>query len=384
MYCLFRSSHSGRRSPRRLCALLLVGCQGLMAEVSLVDPADGWLDASDFLDTAYGFMPVIMPITEPAVGYGVAGALVFIDRDREADKQSFTRPNIALIGGMRTENGSEGLFGVHLGTWNDGRLRTTVALADVDVNLEFFGLGGQSGSGNGLDYTIGATGGVVGGSYRLNDAGWWTGLRYAQANTDVSFDPSASKLELLQPNDRNLDLGALVPSLTLDRRNNFFTPTSGWYLDLSMPIFREAWGSDRDFETLTFQAMHFRPLSDSLFLSIRAAFKDSSDGTPFYMRPYVDLRGVQALGYQGEEAAETEVELRWQFHPRFSLVGFGGAGIARSDLERIDSEETITAGGVGFRYLIARRHGLQMGVDVAQGPDEAAIYIIFGSAWMRE
>jgi hypothetical protein len=27
------------------------------------------------------------------------------------------------------------------------------------------------------------------------------------------------------------------------------------------------------------------------------------------------LRGVQALKYQGEQAAEAEAELRWQFHP---------------------------------------------------------------------
>jgi len=41
------------------------------------DADDGWFDVSGFLDTAYGFVPVIAPITEPAVGYGAAGALVF-------------------------------------------------------------------------------------------------------------------------------------------------------------------------------------------------------------------------------------------------------------------------------------------------------------------
>lgn len=44
------------------------------------DTEDGWFDLSEFLDTTYGFVPVVMPITEPAVGYGAVGALVFIDR----------------------------------------------------------------------------------------------------------------------------------------------------------------------------------------------------------------------------------------------------------------------------------------------------------------
>ncbi len=34
----------------------------------------GWFDVSGFLDTAYGFVPLVVPITEPAVGYSAAGA----------------------------------------------------------------------------------------------------------------------------------------------------------------------------------------------------------------------------------------------------------------------------------------------------------------------
>ena len=40
------------------------------------DPVDGQFDISGFLDTAYGFVPIAMPITEPAVGYGAGVGLV--------------------------------------------------------------------------------------------------------------------------------------------------------------------------------------------------------------------------------------------------------------------------------------------------------------------
>lgn len=40
-------------------------------------------------------------------------------------------------------------------------------------------------------------------------------------------------------------------------------------------------------------------------------------------------------------------------------------------------------GGGGFRYLIARRHGLHAGVDFAYGEEGSAVYIQFGSAWFR-
>ncbi len=350
----------------------------------LVDPNDGWLDVSRFLDTAYGFIPLIAPITEPAVGYGAVGALVFIDRDTSNSGQRYTRPNIALAGGLSTQNGTRGAFAGHLGTWMDGRLRTLVAAADADINLEFFGLGGERAPGEtGAGYSVGARGGVAGASYRLGDTPLWAGLRYARATTDVSAQTPLPGLPGIPSADTGLRLAAITPSVTFDARDNFFTPTDGWYADLSMAMFRESLGSDRNFEKAVATLMAFHPVAESVFISARATARSSSDGTPFYLRPYVVLRGVQALRYQAEQAADIEAELRWQVHPRVSVVGFGGAGIARGDRAQREREQTVTAGGVGFRYLIARSYGLHMGLDVAFGPDKPVIYVVFGNAWIR-
>jgi hypothetical protein len=38
---------------------------------------------------------------------------------------------------------------------------------------------------------------------------------------------------------------------------------------------------------------------------------------------------------------------------------------------------------VGFRYLIARSYGMQIGLDVAGGPDDTVLYVVFGNAWLR-
>ena len=91
----------------------------------------------------------------------------------------------------------------------------------------------------------------------------------------------------------------------------------------------------------------------------------------------------QALRYQGDQAAEAEAELRWQLHQRFSLVGFGGAGVARAETELRDSNKSVVSGGVGVRYLVAREYGLNIGIDVGFGPNEPIIYVVFGNAWAR-
>lgn len=354
------------------------------AKSRFIDPKDGWLDVSGFLDTAYGFVPLVIPITEPAVGYGAAGALVFIDRKPPDASGREQRPNVAVVGALGTENGTQGAFAAHLGTWLDGRLHTLVGVADADVNLDFFGLGSdRTPRGSGVPYTVSARGALAGGNYKLGESSFWVGLRYALAKTTLSFDLPPPNLPGIATTDSDLRLGALTPSLTFDTRDNFFSPTRGWYLDVSVPVFSEAFGSDRDFEKATLTAIRYQPLSRSLFFSARGTASASSDGTPFYLRPFVMLRGVQALRYQGDQAGEVEGELRWQFLPRFSLVGFGGAGAARGADGRTTSTQTVTSGGAGFRYLIARTYGLQLGMDVGFGPNEPILYVVFGTAWIR-
>jgi len=129
--------------------------------------------------------------------------------------------------------------------------------------------------------------------------------------------------------------------------------------------------------------MYFHPLALSLFLAARGAVQRSSGDTPFFLRPFVQLRGVPALRFQGDQTASAEVELRWQFHPRFSADVFGGAGVARARVLSREREESVTADGFGFRYLLARQYGLHMGLDVAFGPGDPVLYVVFGSPWLR-
>ncbi len=76
------------------------------------------------------------------------------------------------------------------------------------------------------------------------------------------------------------------------------------------------------------------------------------------------------------------MELRWSFTPRWTLVGFGGAGRSFGADSTNDSD-LIVSRGAGIRYLIASKLGLQTGIDVAWGPEETAIYIQVGSGWVK-
>lgn len=365
---------------------LVLGLDPLCAQAAATTKPptdDGWFDLSGFLKEKYGFLPIVMPITEPAIGYGVAGGLAFLSKPLGEAQAGFGRPDITMVGGMATENDSRaGAFG-DIRYWLEDRLQTRVFVIDGSVNLDFHGLGEDAGlSQQPLRYNLEPLGTSLEARYRLEDSPWWVGLNYSFAQVGVLFDAPANTPGLPAPSDQS-EVGGLVPSLTLDSRDNMFTPTSGSYLETTVGVFSEALGGDEEFQRLYLLGMHYEPLAPRLSLGLRGDVAASFGDVPFYLRPFVPLRGVPMLRYQGEAIASLEAELRWQFWERVSLVGFGGVGAAWNDFDRFADTATATTGGVGFRYELAREFGLHAGFDVAFGPEDTVLYIQFGSAWIR-
>ena len=148
-------------------------------------------------------------------------------------------------------------------------------------------------------------------------------------------------------------------------------------------LFSDAIGGDQNYQEAAVVVIDYLPLAEKWTLGVRGDGKCSFDDMPFYQRPSVKFRGVPAMSCQGDDVAQLEAELRWQFLGRFSVVGFSGLGAAWSNSGRTSREKTVATYGTGLRYEIARKFGLHMGIDVAFGPAEPAIYLQFGSAWMR-
>jgi len=344
---------------------------------------DGWLDVSGFLDKAYGFLPVVIPITEPAVGYGAAGGLAFIDKPLGKAQAGYGRPNITFVGGMGTENGTWGVMAGDMRHWLDDRLQTLAGVVKASVNLDFYGIGENSVLKNSpRSFTLEPLAGIVRAKYRIGGSKFWVGLAYALATTDVTFD-TPGVVPGLPDVQKVSRVGGLAPSLTYDSRDNMFTPAKGTFIELTAGFFAPAFGGDDEFQRHNLVAMQFLPLHEDVMLGVRGDATITSGDVPFYMYPFITLRGAPVMRYQGEEVVQAEAEVRWQCWKRFSLVGFAGYGAAWNDFTRVDNTRTIVTGGTGFRYEIARAYGLHMGVDLAFGPDVTAMYVQFGSAWMR-
>jgi hypothetical protein len=347
----------------------------------LFDPEDGWFDVSGFLDESYGFVPFAVPITEPALGYGAAFALVFIDKQPGAQMWK-TRPNLSVAGGMATSDGSGGWGAMNSHYWRDGRLQTVVAFVDGELKLDYYGLGGAPLRDHPLPFALRPRAGWAQAKHRLGAGRSIAGLSFWFSSTQVDFEGAGGPpgLPAFAPETQ---LGTVSPSLTYDSRDNILTPARGVYADASVELYRELFGSDLDFERAEMIVLGYVPLRPAVFLGARASAAAVSSEAPFYMHPFLYMRGIGAMRYLGDRTAQAELEVRYQFWKRLSLVGFGGAGIARSEVAGEVKSSAPGAGGTGLRYEVARKYGLHLGFDVAWGPEENAIYIQFGSAWTR-
>jgi len=348
-----------------------------------IDPADGQLDLSDYLAAAHGFLPIPIVVTEPAVGYGGGAAGMFLRPRREAGEQGWARPDISAVGAFGTQNGTWGAFAGDASLWLDGRLKTLAGIGTGRANLDFYGQGlGLPALDQGVRYSLQFSGAVAQASWQLAPKSpWWLGLRYVYADVDPTLRDDAVFPGLADA--VRVKVSAPMAIVEYDSRNNVFTPTRGVYAETSYLASREALGASDDFERFQQLLIGWHPLAPTITLGARGNYAWTSSGTPFFLRPYVALRGVPAMRYQGEQAASAEAELRWQFYRRWSVVAFGGAGATRTRRRDNEVRQNVASGGFGLRYELARKFGLNAGIDIAHSPGTTAVYFVIGNAWFR-
>jgi len=347
------------------------------------DPDDGQLDLSYFLEDPRGFLPIPIVVTEPAVGYGGGAAGMFLRPRAEAGDEGWARPNISAVGAFATQNGTWGAFAGDASRWLDGRLRTLIGAGTGRVNLDFYGLGpAMSSFDEAVRYSLQFSGGLAQANWQLaSGSPWAVGLRYIFAAVDPRLrdDPLFPGLA----NRLRVKISAPTAVVEFDTRDNVFTPTHGIYSESSYLASREALGASENFERFEQILMGWHKLQRTVTLGARANYAWSSSGTPFFLRPYVQLRGVPAMRFQGDQAASVELEARWQFVGRWSAVVFGGAGTTRTEKDAFTATHNVGSGGVGFRYELASKFGLHAGIDVAHSPGTTAVYFVVGNAWFR-
>ncbi len=366
-----------------LCPLMLMGQQN----ISFRDSVDGKLDMSDWVLEAHGFIPIPVLITEPALG-DIGGALIpvfitrnepYIDTVGQKVVVERVRPNLYGAAGAYTANGTWLVGAAASGTIRAWRAQYRLATGYADVNLEFYRERPNDETYS-FEFNIQTTP-IFGQLLKQLKRGshWYAGLNYLFLKTELK----RTNTEFHTPDDVEAIISRVVMVVDYDQRYNIFTPDKGFRINLSYSISDEFMGSDYDY-TMTSDAMFgYMPVGKKLIAAIRADYQQVWGDAPFYLLPFINMRGIPVARYQGKITTLVETEWRFDFASRWSMVAFGGAGKAIGEWSDFSDSDFRASGGLGGRYLLARKLKLRMGLDIAHGPEDFAYYMVFGTSWVK-
>ena len=347
------------------------------------DPDDGMIDMSEWLlDNIVGFLPVPIIITEPAVENGLGVAGVFFHKPKEDQMKPgidgrFILPNVTAVAAAVTGNDSWFVGGGHFRNWGKDHYRYNAFGGYADINLDWFGGDGVPVPESGIRFN--AKGAMLDQEFlfRLGDSDWFLGADWQFLKSDVTFK---TNLPIVLPTVENTVSGLSAVGL-YEKLDYQISPRDGLSLRLQAEANREAFGSDYDFERYTWKYRHYFEFAERYTLALRLDGTSTSGDVPFYLEPFVQIQGIPAMRYQGATAATLEVRGGYDIRPRWTLMGFVGGGRAAESLSDLSSATTRSAYGLGFRYLLAKKLGMRVGLDVAKGPEGTYGYLVMGSPW---
>lgn len=348
------------------------------------DTLDGKLDFSRFLIDAKGFLPVPVVITEPALGgFGGVMVLAFLSPKKDVPKgMGYVPPDITLGAGMYTANKSWLAGGGRIGSMPKAGIKYRAFAGYAGLNLDFY-RELPSGSEQKFAFNIKALPVLLSLSKKIGKSDVYLGTQYIYANTRVNPAFETEYPEYFPDKDFDSKTSTVGFFADLDKRDNFFTASKGYRLNLVYSI-DDAWtGSDFDYQKITGFVNGFIPVRPNWISGLRLDVQHVFDRPPFYLLPFLMIRGIPVARYQGFTTALIETEQRYDFNRRWSMVAFGGLGKALGKKESFSDADLIYNYGTGFRYLLARAFGVRAGIDVAAGPDSFGWYITVGHNWNR-
>ena len=340
-------------------------------------------------------LPIPIFITEPAVGEGFGLAVAYFHRSKEtpneslaspysianASKEQAATPTVTGVFAARTNNETSVVAVGHMNSFKDDHIRFTGVIGLADVYSTFYLLD--------QPFKFNLEGALIYQEtrFRLGNSKWFlgVGLSYLDASSafqvDLPEDPSVDSFQLEDLFRSDVTNSGLSAKAAWDTRDNTSMPNTGQLFDLALWRYDEIFGSDSDYWNVRLKMLSFHQFAEKFVLGIRFEYSAIDGRVPFFAIPWVTLRGIPAMRYQGNRVGVFELEGRYNFSPKWALIAFAGGGSVSSDLPVIDTDQSIYNYGLGGRYKIFDAQNVWVGIDIARGPEDTNWYIQVGHAW---
>lgn len=326
-------------------------------------------------------LPVIFYQPETGLGFGVTA----VKYARMTPGDTISPPSsFSLIGIYTTK--SQLILGLSGDTYFDeDRWRLATTLAYSRFPTKYWGIGNDTPDSAEVDYTPAALALRLWPQKRVGE-GWYAGLaailldRQIKEVGDSSFFAPGEA-----PGAEDEQLLGIRGSLVRDTRDSTVFPRRGSYHQLLVDLFANVWFGDSGFGLYTLDLRGYFPVARSHVLALRALGMASSGAPPFDQVPQLGgeslLRGYYQGRYRDRTLIAFQAEYRFPLFWRLGAAGFGAAGQVAPDVGSVGLDRFWFSGGAGLRFLLARKEGLNVRMDLAVAEGSTGFYLSFGEAF---
>ncbi len=318
------------------------------------------------------FFPVVFYTPETSLGMG--GALIMTGKS-EGEIERIDNINIVASYTLK----SQSIFLLIPDFYfNQGRTETVIGLFYKNFPTSYYGIGDSTREEDEETYAEE--------EYRFNPV--ILRMIYRQARIGFGLDWDKLNLKdmekdgkLIQDSPPGIEGGQRVGMgfiIDWDTRDNaFFTLSGGWYR-FSAYYYREAFGSDYNYENYEADLRRFLPLTAGQTLGIQLYGACTSvQETPFFDMPKVGdrLRGIEADRFRDHVLYSLQMEYRFFIRGRFSGVLFAGTGNVFQDTRDFKFSDLKSSYGFGLRYALDKEKRINLRLDI--GFSEYGVYPYF-------
>ncbi|OGD11230.1 MAG: hypothetical protein A2Y86_08520 [Candidatus Aminicenantes bacterium RBG_13_62_12] len=167
-------------------------------------------------------------------------------------------------------------------------------------------------------------------------------------------------------------------SLDWDTRDGVLYPRKGVLFQLAADTYGAMTGSDFEFTSLKLDCREYFLVAPDQVLAIQAYFRSNSGEVPFHKLALLGgeslMRGYYKGRFRDKDILAVQAEYRVMVTKRIGVVGFAGLADVFPDFSEFNLKTIKYSVGTGIRYMVNKREGTTLRMDMAWGKANFGLY----------
>jgi outer membrane protein assembly factor BamA len=168
-------------------------------------------------------------------------------------------------------------------------------------------------------------------------------------------------------------------SLDWDTRDSVLYPRKGVFFQLTADTYETMTGSDFAFTSLKLDCREYFLVAPNQVLAFQAYIRSTSGEVPFYKLAFLGgesiMRGYYKGRFRDKDILAVQAEYRVMVTKRIGVAGFAGLAEVFPGFADFKLNDIKYSVGTGVRYVVNKREGTTLRLDMAWGKASFGLYI---------